>query len=92
MAPTNYSVADAAKSSRTLEWHKESNGNQSAMLQGVRLVVIEAAGFARYLLLRRLDSDGKEILLESGSEDNVDTAMEKAALRAEARISCHRRT
>lgn len=91
MAATNYSMTNAANS-RTVVWHREPNGDQSAMLQGVRLVVMEAAGFARFLLLRRLGNDEKEILLEFGSEDNVGTAMEKAVLRAEARVSCHRPT
>ena len=63
MAATNYSMTNAANS-RTVVWHREPNGDQSAMLQGVRLVVMEAAGFARFLLLRRLGNDEKEILLE----------------------------
>ncbi len=65
-------------------WREESNGDLSAMLHGMRLVVRERDGFARYLLLAgpRQEAGQSEVLLESGSEDHVDAAKERAVRRA----------
>ena len=64
-------------------WHNEPNGDQSAVLNGMKLVIRKSNGFARYLLLalpRR--RGGRPVLLESGCVDNVKTAKEKAVRRA----------
>jgi hypothetical protein len=59
-------------------------GDLSAMLHGMRLVVRERDGFARYLLLAgpRQEAGQSEVLLESGSEDHVDATKERAVRRA----------
>ena len=65
-------------------WHEESNGDLSATLHGMRLVVRERDGFARYLLLARprWEAGQSEVLLESGSEEHVDAAKKRAVRRA----------
>jgi hypothetical protein len=70
-------------------WREEPNGDLSAVLYGMRLVIRESNGFARFLLLghpRRADGEA-EVLLESGSEDDVGAAKERAAQRA-ASVAC----
>ena len=69
-------------------WHREPNGDLSASLDGMRLVVRKINGFARYMLLaqpRRMHDP--EFLLESGSADNVDAAKEAALRRARQTLS-----
>jgi len=65
-------------------WHEEANGDLSATLHGMRLVVRERDGFARYLLLGRprWEAGQSEVLMESGSEDHVDAAKEMVVRRA----------
>ena len=65
-------------------WHEESNGDLSATLHGMKLVVRERDGFARYLLLARprWEAGQSEVPLESGSEDHVGAAKERGMRRA----------
>ena len=64
-------------------WQVEPNGDLSATMLNLRLVIRDAGGFIRFLLLRRsrFRSQG-ETLLESGCENNVSTAKARAIQRA----------
>jgi hypothetical protein len=64
-------------------WHNEPNGDLTAFLLGLKLVIHKARGFSRFLLFCRPHGGRKhEVLLESGCEDNVPAAQEKAVRRA----------
>ncbi len=65
-------------------WRTEPNGDLSAIILDLRLVVHEGDSFSRFLLLSR-SHDGSanhEVLLESGCEDDVDAAKARAVRRA----------
>jgi hypothetical protein len=61
-------------------WHTEPNGDLSSVMLNLRLIVRKGDEFSRFLLLERChDSNGSyETLLESGCEDSVHAAKEKA--------------
>lgn len=65
-------------------WRIEPNGDQSAMMPNLRIVVRDADGFTRFLLLKRPHFGGRglETLLESGCENDVRAAKAKAVQRA----------
>ena len=68
-------------------WRTEPNGDQSAVVFNLRLVIREGDRFSRWLLLgRSYDGSGsQEVPLESGCEDNVGSAKERAFERARKR-------
>lgn len=65
-------------------WHLESNGDISSTMLNLHLIVHKGERFSRFLLLEyRYDSTGfHEMLVESGCEDNVRAAKEKALEKA----------
>jgi hypothetical protein len=65
-------------------WRTEPNGDLSAVMLNLRLVIHEGDGFSRFLLLGRSgNGSGKqEVLLESGCEDDVHAAKARAIRRA----------
>jgi hypothetical protein len=68
-------------------WRTEPDGERSAMLRNLRLIVRSSRDCARYMILRRATDNGEcpEVLLESGTESNLNAAM-VAARRAATRI------
>jgi hypothetical protein len=64
-------------------WQAEPNGDSSATMLNLRLVIRDAGGFTRFLLLRRSRFRCRgEMLLESGCENDVSAAKAKAVQRA----------
>lgn len=63
-------------------WESEPNGDLSATMRGLRLVIRNADSFARFLLLKRSWFGSRGEMLESGCEDSVSTAKAKAVERA----------
>lgn len=62
-------------------WHTEGRGVLSAEINSFRLAVQapeRVGGAVRFMVLRRETSDGQEVLIGSGSEDNVRSAMTAA--------------
>ncbi len=67
-------------------WHTEGRGVLSAEINNFRLAVQapeRVGGAVRFMVLRRETSDGQEVLIGSGSEDNVRAAMTVAERMAE---------
>ena len=65
-------------------WRTEPNGDLSAIMVNLRLMVHEGDRYSRFLLLS-LFQDGSrnhEVLLESGCEDDVHAAKARAIQRA----------
>ncbi len=65
-------------------WRENANGDLCAGINGLRVVIRESNGFIRFLLLGPSPgtSSEAEVLLESGSEDSVGAAKERAVERA----------
>ena len=65
-------------------WQTAPNGDLSAEMRNLRLVIRDADGFTRFLLLRRSDGGSRplETPLESGCENDVRAAKAKAVQRA----------
>ena len=67
-------------------WHTESDGSVSTEIPGLKIIVRKSDGCARYVILQ---SAGyglcAEVMQSSGTEPNVDAAIE-ATRRAAARI------
>src|ERR1700733_13975207 len=61
-------------------WHTDPNGELSAVVDDLRLIIRQCAGFIRYLILQR---GMREIMLGSGTESDVSTAMVAAQSAAE---------
>jgi hypothetical protein len=61
-------------------WHADPNGELSAVLDDLRLIIRQRDGFTRYLILQR---GGREIMLGSGTESDVSQAMIAAQHAAE---------
>jgi hypothetical protein len=70
-------------------WRTEPNGDFSSTMLNLRLIVHQGDRFSRFLLLECChDSAGfRETLLESGCEDNVHAAKEKALEKAIRRVA-----
>jgi hypothetical protein len=79
--PTGHQTVDH------VSWQLEADGQLSAAVQNLRLVIRKAEGCVRYLILRRSPRNGgfPEIMLSSGTESNLDAAM-MAARRVAIRI------
>jgi hypothetical protein len=65
-------------------WRTEPNGDLSAIMLNLRLVIHEGDRYSRFLLLSRsrVGSRNHEVLLESGCEDDVPAAKARAIRRA----------
>jgi hypothetical protein len=70
-------------------WHTEPNGDLTAVVLDLRLVVHEGDRYSRFLLLGRChrDSGGQDMLLESGCEEDVQSAKSRAIEKAIRRAS-----
>ncbi len=71
-------------------WRLEQGGVHTLDIGVLHLVVMQASGQVRFMVLRRPTGAGAgpEMLLGSGTEDSVQSAM-AAAERMAARCSCH---
>jgi hypothetical protein len=65
-------------------WRTEPNGDLSAVVLDLRLVIHQGGKFPRFLLLQGSHDRGlnSEVLLESGCEDNVRAVKARAVERA----------
>jgi hypothetical protein len=72
-------------------WHTNLNGELSATVHDLRLIIRHCGEYSRYLILQRsANSDYPEIMLGSGTESDVSKAMvaaTRAAMRAELILS-----
>jgi hypothetical protein len=69
-------------------WHRAPDGHLFAAVHSLRLIVRISGGYTRYLILERgaHGKKGRDTMLASGTEANVNAAM-IAARRAAMRIS-----
>lgn len=72
-------------------WDVAPNGELSARIDDLKVVIRRTTGFTRFLLMacQTSKAEGTELLLESGSEDDLRTAQDKAVMRALA-LARHR--
>jgi hypothetical protein len=81
LAPAASAVLEGAMGS---DWHTNSNGELSATVHDLRVIIRPCAGYIRYLILRHdTRAECPEVLLRSGTESDVSRAMIAARLAAE---------
>jgi hypothetical protein len=72
-------------------WHADPNGELSATVHGLRLIIRRCDGFSRYLILQRsAHGNYPEIMVGSGTESDVSKAMvaaRRAAMRTDFILS-----
>lgn len=70
-------------------WYTQPNGDLSAVVLDLKLVVHEGEKYSRFLLLGRChqDHEGQDVLLESGCEEDVQSAKARAIEKAIRRAS-----
>lgn len=61
-------------------WHADHNGELSAVVDDLRLIIRSGDGFARYLILQR---GARDIMIGSGTESDLGKAMVAAQRAAE---------
>ena len=78
-------------------WRAEADGQASAEVPGLKLIVRRSDTCARYVILRRTGYGATctEVMLSSGTEPNVEAAMaaaKKVATRIAAMLAARRRS
>lgn len=65
-------------------WKVAPNGDVCTRIENLRVVIRETSGFTRFMLMacQASGANRADVLLESGSEDNLRMAQDRAVTRA----------